>query len=116
MKSIFPKIVTELPEAEIPIEGLKAYLAQEYNNQILFMEFEHDVEIPPHKYKAQWGIVLEGEIDLTINGNKEKYRKGDKYFIPDGVEHSAKIYSGYSDITFFNEKDRYKAKEMKPSP
>ena len=70
IKSIFPQIIKELPEMDIPIEGLKAYLAQENNNQILFMEFEEDVEIPPHKHKAQCGIVLEGKIDLTINGNK----------------------------------------------
>ncbi len=110
MSKIFPKPIIELPEADIQIEGLKAYLAQEKNNQILFMEFDKDIEIPAHKHEAQWGIVLEGEIELIINGKKEKYLKGDRYFIPKGVEHSAKIYAGYSDVTFFNEKDRYKTK------
>ncbi|MCD4730599.1 MAG: cupin domain-containing protein [Bacteroidales bacterium] len=74
------------------------------------MEFDKDIEIQTHKHEAQWGIVLEGEIELIIHGKKEKYRKGDRYFIPKGVEHSAKIYAGYSDITFFNKKDRYKTK------
>jgi hypothetical protein len=27
------------------------------------------------------------------------------------AKHSAKIYAGYADISFFNEKDRWKAKE-----
>jgi hypothetical protein len=31
-------------------------------------------------------------------------------FIPKGAKHSAKIYAGYADVSFFNEKDRYKAK------
>ena len=110
MSKIFPKPIIELPKADIQIDGLKAYLAQENNNQILFMEFDKDIEISTHKHEAQWGIVLEGEIELIIDGKKEKYRKGDRYFIPKGVEHSAKIYAGYSDITFFNEKDRYQTK------
>ena len=30
--------------------------------------------------------------------------------LADGVKHSAKIYKGFADITFFNQKDRYKVK------
>jgi quercetin dioxygenase-like cupin family protein len=110
MTKIFPKPITKLPKADIHIDGLEAYLAQEKNNQILFMKFCKNIEIPPHKHAAQWGIVLEGEIELIIDGHKEKYCKGDRYFIPKEVEHSAIIYAGYSDITFFNEKDIYKIK------
>ena len=36
--------------------------------------------------------------------------KGDQYFIPKDVPHSAKAYAGYADVTFFNQKDRYRAK------
>jgi hypothetical protein len=34
-------------------------------------------------------------------------QKGDRYFIPEGVPHSATIYAGYADITFFDAADRY---------
>jgi quercetin dioxygenase-like cupin family protein len=54
--------------------------------------------------------VLEGNLDLTIEGVKRTYSKGDRVFIPKGAKHSAKIYAGYADITFFSQKDRYKAK------
>ena len=74
------------------------------------MEFTRDVELPEHSHEAQWGVVLEGRIDLTIDGAKHTYTKGDRYFIPKGVKHSGKIYAGYADISFFNQKDRYKAK------
>jgi len=40
------------------------------------------------------------------------YKKGDRYFIPKGIEHSGKIYAGYADMTFFNQKDRFKVKEI----
>jgi ethanolamine utilization protein EutQ (cupin superfamily) len=51
--------------------------------------------------------VLEGRIDLVVDGVAASYGKGDRYFIPKGVKHSGKIYAGYTDITFFDQKDRY---------
>ena len=107
---IFPKPIRNLPEADIPLEGIKAYLSQSDTHQIIFMEFEKDVDLSEHSHAAQIGIVLEGQIDLTIDGKKKTYTKGDRYYIPDGVLHSGKIYAGYADITFFDEPDRYSMK------
>ncbi len=108
--SIFPEPILNLPEADIPLGGLKAYLSQSTDHQIIFMEFENDVELPDHSHGSQYGIVLEGQIELTINGKTIIYSKGDRYFIPKGIIHSGKIFAGYADITFFNEKDRYNKK------
>ena len=110
MENIFPVPIKRLPLADIRIEGIKAYLSQSDNHQIIFMQFEKDVELPEHSHESQWGIVLEGKIDLVINGIKHTYEKGDRYFIRSGVKHSGKIFAGYSDITFFDQKDRYKIK------
>ena len=57
MKKIFPDIIANLPEADIPVEGLQAFLFQGENQQLIFMSFEKDVEIPEHLHKAQWGAV-----------------------------------------------------------
>jgi len=111
MSEIFPEPILNLPKADVPLDGVVAYLAQGENHQILFMEFEKDVEIAEHSHESQWGIVLKGKIDLTINGVMHTFRKGDTYFIPKNVKHSAKIYAGYADITFFNQKDRYQIKQ-----
>ncbi len=107
-KKLFPEIIAKLPKADIPIEGLSSYLFQGKEQQILFMEFENAVEVPEHSHEAQWGAVLSGEIELIIEGRKVILRKGDTYFIPAGAKHSAKIKAGYSDITLFDQKDRYK--------
>jgi quercetin dioxygenase-like cupin family protein len=106
----FPEIITSLPEADIPIEGLHSYLLQGENQQIVFMSFENDVEVPEHSHEAQWGVVLNGEGELTIDNRKHTFKKGDTYYIPRGVKHSARIKAGYKDLTLFNQKDRYKAK------
>ncbi len=110
MSDVFPGPVYELPEADIPVPGLRAYLSQASNHQILFMEFQHDVEIPAHAHAAQWTVVLEGRMDIEIEGVARAARKGDRIFIPEGATHSAHIHAGYADITFFDQKDRYKAK------
>ncbi|MHC4259503.1 MAG: cupin domain-containing protein [Planctomycetota bacterium] len=110
MSEVFPEPIRDLPEADIPLAGLKAWLSQAENHQILFMEFSEDVEVPEHSHESQWGVVLEGRVDLTIEGVKRTYSRGDRVFIPKGAKHSAKICAGYADISFFAQKDRYKAK------
>jgi quercetin dioxygenase-like cupin family protein len=110
MAHLFPKPITDLPEANIPINGIKAFLSQGENHQIIFMEFNEEALLPEHFHESQWGIVLEGKIDLIIDGVKQTYVKGDRYFIPKDVKHSGKIYAGYADITFFNQVNRYNKK------
>ena len=109
-EAFFPDMITNLPEADIPIEGLHSYLFQGQNQQSVFMSFEKYVEVPEHCHEAQWGVVLDGEIELTIDGKSNNLTKGDTYFIPARVEHSARIKKGYKDLTLCDQKDRYKAK------
>ena len=74
------------------------------------MTFTKEVDLPQHAHESQWEVVLEGKVDLNIEGKTQTYTKGDRFFIPPGAKHSAKIYSGYSSIAYFNQKDRYKKK------
>jgi len=110
MSNVFPEPIKNLPEADIPLDGVTAYLSQSNTHQILFMEFEKDVDLPEHSHADQIGIVLEGKIELVIDGEQHCFTKGDRYHIPAGVKHSGKIYAGYADITFFNESNRYSPK------
>ena len=110
MSKVFPDPIMRLPEADVPIDGVRAYLSQSENHQIVFMEFSKDVAVPEHSHESQWAVVLEGRIDLAIGGETRTLGKGDQYFVPRGVKHSAKIYAGYADVTYFNQKDRYRRK------
>jgi quercetin dioxygenase-like cupin family protein len=110
MSQVFSEPIKNLPIADIPLEGVTAYLSQSDTHQILFMEFEKNVDLPEHSHEAQIGFVLEGKIELVIGGEERSFTKGDRYYIPAGVKHSGKIYAGYADITFFNEPHRYSAK------
>lgn len=110
MQSIFPQPIRSLPEADLPFSQYQAWLFQGKDQQIVFMEFDQDITVPEHTHESQWGVVLEGKIDLTIGGVTKTYHKGDYYFIEKDVPHASKVYAGYADLTFFNQKDRYKTK------
>ncbi|UCB51517.1 MAG: cupin domain-containing protein [Candidatus Zixiibacteriota bacterium] len=109
-EDFFPEIVRKLPEAEIPIEGVRSHLFQGQNQQFIFMSFENDVEVPEHSHEGQWAVVLDGEVELTIEGKKHTFTRGDTYFIPKGVRHSGRVRRGYKDLTLFDQKDRYKGR------
>jgi hypothetical protein len=111
-QDIFPGPICELPEADLPFPGAWATLFQGECAQGLFMRFDEDTNLPEHSHAWQWGIVLEGRIDLVIDGNPQTFTRGDRYFIPEGVRHSGKIHAGYADITFFGQKDRYSPKRQ----
>ncbi|MDE5422079.1 cupin domain-containing protein [Ancylomarina sp. DW003] len=110
-KNKFPEIIDRHASAAIPIDGLKSKLIQAGEQQFVFMEFEKDIEVLPHAHNAQWGVVLDGEMEITISGVVLHLKKGDTYFIEKDEVHSAKIKAGYKDMTLFDQADRYKAKE-----
>lgn len=103
----YPNIIKNLPKIDIPLNGVKAFLMQSKNNQLVFFEFKEDSEIPMHSHGAQWGIVVDGKIKLTIGGIEKTYQKGDSYYIQADEEHGGKIYAGFKAIDFFEDKDRY---------
>jgi quercetin dioxygenase-like cupin family protein len=106
----FPEIITDLPQADVPLAGVRAYLFQGADKQLIFMTFADDVDVPEHDHAAQWGAVLEGEIELTIGGVANTYRPGDTYLIPAGVPHRAHIRAGTRLQDLFDQADRYRAK------
>lgn len=111
MKSFpFPDLILRLPQADIPIEGLRAYIAQGDHFQMVFMSFEKDTPVPAHSHAEQWEIVLEGMVDVTIDNELVRYRKGDRMHIPAGIVHSAFIHAGFCSMAFFDQPDRYHVK------
>jgi len=110
LHSSFPRVISSLPEADIKFEGVRGWLAQGDDHQIVFFEIEPSAKVSEHSHDAQWGIVIEGEMELTINGRAKIYGKGDEYFIPAKAIHSARFLTKCRAIDFFSEKVRYKPK------
>lgn len=104
----FPQFIRNLPEADIPLEDLDAWILQGVDKQILLIEVHDEQHIPEHTHGDQWGIVIAGEMELTIEGNTETYRRGDSYFMPAGTVHKALLRKGFRALDIFADKDRYR--------
>jgi quercetin dioxygenase-like cupin family protein len=107
---IYPDMIRNLPEADIPFSGIKGRLLQGKHHQIVFFDIAAIGEVAEHSHGAQWGIVVEGEMELTIGEVKKTYRRGDHYFIPAGVKHAATFKQRTWVIDFFEDSDRYAVK------
>jgi len=80
------------------------------NGLAVFFSVHEDIELPPHSHKAQWGTVLAGRLDLTVDGTTTTYHPGDSYFIPSGVTHAVRVAAGSRLLDVFEEPDRYPLK------
>ncbi len=107
----YPNCIKGLPEAIIPFDGVKAWMVQGGTSQVGFFEIEPIGIVSPHSHGAQYGVVLEGEMLLTIGDETNLYKKGDSYFIPEGIVHSAEFKTFCRVIDFFAEPKRYEIEE-----
>ncbi|MHA1904597.1 MAG: cupin domain-containing protein [Candidatus Thorarchaeota archaeon] len=103
----FQGLVSDLPKAIIPFSGIQGWILQGLENQVVFLEVEPPVSIPLHSHGDQFGIVLEGEVSYSIGGKPFHFVKGDLYFVPGGVMHSAVFDSFTRLVDFFADADRY---------
>ena len=55
-----------------------------------YVTFQANSAIPVHSHPhEQTSQVLEGEVEITINGERRLCQKGDAFTIPSDAEHSA---------------------------
>ncbi|HVL88212.1 MAG TPA: cupin domain-containing protein [Candidatus Thermoplasmatota archaeon] len=105
----FPPNVTRLPEGVL-LDGLRAWVQQAPRSQVVFIEALRDVTVPPHTHSEEWGCVLEGEIEMTIDGKTQTKRAGQEHHIPANVVHSFAWRRGTRAVLFFDEPSRVKLK------
>ena len=106
----FPEMITRLPQANIPLEGVRGWISQAPDHQVVFLDIDPIGEVPQHSHGEQWGIVIEGEMELTIGGETRRCGPGDSYHIPAGVAHGATFLSHVRASDVFADADRYQAK------
>ena len=107
----FAEFIRAFPMVDSPLASLRGWMLQTDQALAMFYEIPDGVDLPEHAHDAQWGVVLAGAIDFTIGGVTRTYRKGDTYYVPDGVAHSAVIHPGFVGIDVFADADRYAARE-----
>ncbi len=74
--------------------GLEAFVLNGKTSQAGFFEASETVTVPEHAHAGQWGVVIEGTVELTVGGVPHTLTKGMSYTIPAGVPHSAVVHAG----------------------
>ena len=67
--------------------------------------------IPPHSHPhEQFGMLLRGEMEVTIGGETRTVKAGDMYIVPGGVEHSVRVSEASAQAieTFSPVREEYK--------
>jgi quercetin dioxygenase-like cupin family protein len=113
-KQGFPDVITDLPEANVQFKDIRAWILQSEKHQLVFFEMEPSAQVPEHSHDyPQWGMVIEGKMELTIDGKTKLIEKGDDYVIPAKAKHYARFPSKTRVMDLFSEKTRYKTKSTK---
>ena len=107
----FPDFIRKLPEADTALRGVSLRLLQGRTASATLFQAREDSRVPEHSHGPQWGIVVEGEMLLTIGKATRTCRPGDEYFVPSGVPHSASFKAGFRAIDFFDDPNRYRPKD-----
>lgn len=72
------------------VPGTTARLAWGEKLMLSLVEIGPGAVVPMHSHPhEQGGIVVEGEFDFIIGGERRRLKAGDMYLIPGGVPHSA---------------------------
>lgn len=103
----FPAFIKGLPRAALGLEEVTGYLLAGPKGQAVFFDLPAGASVPLHSHGAQWGIVVSGELELTIGEQTEIYRTGECYDIPAGTTHGARVLVPSLVVDVFAEPNRY---------
>jgi quercetin dioxygenase-like cupin family protein len=103
----YPECIKKLPKVKVAFPGVQGWVSQGKESQVVFFEIEAGGVVSPHSHCEQFGIVLEGEMALTMNGATKVYKKGDSYHIPEGIVHKAEFKTFVRAVDFFAGPNRY---------
>ncbi len=95
----FPVSIRALPKTSLL--GVDVYVHDNGSSQVLFMELpaeRTEVVVPTHTHDVEWGIVVEGEVEITVNGKAERHGPGATHHIPANAPHSIRFTPGTSSV------------------
>ena len=100
--AVWPSFVDSWPKAKMEVEGLSGRVLKGEHGWIIFMSADRDVSVPSDHHGAQWGVVLDGKMELIIGEHARVFERGETHFIPAGVEHAAMLFAGWRGLYVFD--------------
>jgi quercetin dioxygenase-like cupin family protein len=84
----------EVPVIEIG-PGVRIRTPHGERVMISLVEIDAGAVVPAHSHPhEQAGLVLEGSMELTLEGESRVLQKGEAYIIPGGARHAARSVNG----------------------
>lgn len=89
MNSFYCDLPHREPKEMVPGVSIRTFWGKEM--LISFADFKRQAVVPEHQHQEeQMGVIIHGEIELTIGGETRWLKPGDSYIIPSQVTHSAR--------------------------
>lgn len=99
----WPEFVNGLPRAVVPVPGLEARVVDDGEVQVALFTFSAAGTVPEHTHADKWGVVVSGQMELTVDDSTRTVSPGQTYFVPAGVAHGASVEAGSQIIEIFAE-------------
>lgn len=97
----FPELITRLPAFDGPFD---AFQLDAENCKVLFASYPAGTTIEPHTHPTtNCGVITQGELLLTVDGEEFRYGPGDWYYLDAEQEHAARFEVDTSGIEFWFE-------------
>lgn len=89
---------------ETPMQGVRHKVMKQGDKQLRLVEYTGNMEAHWCE-KGHIGYVLEGQLEITFENERQVYDPGDGVFIPSGSEHrhSGKVLSEFVRVVFVEE-------------
>ena len=95
----FPKRLRDLPAFDGPFDAFKL---EAKDCDVLFASYPQGTVIPPHSHDTEnVGVITQGELILSVDGEESRYRVGEWYHVPPNVMHAARFDVETSEIEFW---------------
>jgi quercetin dioxygenase-like cupin family protein len=84
-----------------------AYWLSAVGSDVLFASYPAGTHIPAHHHETDnYGVIIRGELILSMEGKTHWYGVGDWYHVPAGIEHAAEFQEETDEIEFWFEPGR----------
>jgi quercetin dioxygenase-like cupin family protein len=85
----FPRLIADLPAFDGPFD---AYRLTAEGCDVLFASYPAGTAIDDHSHDTHnVGVIVSGELILTVDGQTTRHGPGDWYEVPRGTTHSARF-------------------------
>ncbi len=100
----FPRLLRDLPKFAGPFDAFKL---EAKDCDVLFASYPAGTSIAAHDHETEnVGVITQGELILTLEGEEHRYGRGDWYHVPARAVHAARFERETSEIEFWFYKPR----------